>query len=147
MAEKQGLNLNNNPEAAREILQNARTIAVVGHSDRPDRTSYQIAEFLRRRGYKVYPVNPMLEYVGEERCYHSLKDLPETVDIVNVFRRKEYLGEVVDEAIEAGAKAVWAQLDVKDEDAMARALAAGVDMAMDTCIKVDYMQLGVQNAR
>jgi uncharacterized protein len=146
MADKRGLNLNNDRDAMREALQNARTIAVVGHSDRPDRTSYQIATFLRRQGYTVYPVNPMLEYIGEERCYHSLRALPETVDIVNVFRRSEFLGEVVDEAIDAGAKAVWAQLGVEDEQAMERALAAGVDMAMDTCIKVDYMQLGVHHA-
>ena len=147
MAEKRGLNLNDSPDAMREVLQNARTIAVVGHSDRPDRTSYQIAWFLRQQGYTVYPVNPMLEYIGEERCYLSLRALPVTVDIVNVFRRSQYLGEVVDEAIETGAKAIWAQLDVKDEAALERALAAGVDMAMDTCIKVDYMQLGVRNAR
>ena len=147
MAEKRGLNLNDNSEAMHEILQNARTIAVVGHSDRPDRTSYQIAAFLRRQGYTVYPVNPTLDRIGEERCYPTLRSLPETVDIVNVFRRSEYLGEVVDEAIEAGAKAVWAQLGVQNAQAMERALEAGVDMAMDTCIKVDYMQLGVQNAR
>ena len=97
-------------------------------------------------GYTVYPVNPTLERIGEERCYPTLRDLPETVDIVNVFRRSEFLGEVVDEAIDAGAKAVWAQLGVEDEQAMQRALAAGVDMAMDTCIKVDYMQLGVRHA-
>lgn len=146
MAEERGVNLNNDAEAMREVLQNARTIAVIGHSDRPDRTSYQIAAFLRRQGYTVYPVNPTLERIGEERCYPTLRDLPETVDIVNVFRRSEFLGEVVDEAIDTGAKAVWAQLGVQDAQAMERALAAGVDMAMDTCIKVDYMQLGVRHA-
>ena len=147
MAEKRGLNLNNDSSAMREALQNARTIAVVGHSDRPDRTSYQIAAFLRRQGYTVYPVNPTIERIGEERCYPSLQALPEPVDIVNIFRRSEYLGEAVDEAIEAGAKTIWAQLGIRDEAAMQRALDAGVDMAMDTCIKVDYMQLGVQHAR
>ena len=89
MAEERGVNLNNDAEAMREVLQNARTIAVVGHSDRPDRTSYQIAAFLRRQGYTVYPVNPTLERIGEERCYPTLRSLPETVDIVNVFRRSD----------------------------------------------------------
>ena len=84
MAEERGVNLNNDAEAMREVLQNARTIAVVGHSDRPDRTSYQIAAFLRRQGYTVYPVNPTLERIGEERCYPTLRSLPETVDIVTV---------------------------------------------------------------
>ncbi len=146
MAETQGRDLNAHPDAMRDVLETARTIAVVGHSDRPDRTSYQIAAFLRRVGYTVYPVNPTLETIGEERCYHSLAELPQPVDIVNVFRRSEYLGEVVDEAIAAGAKTVWAQLGVVDEAAQQRALTAGVHMAMDTCIKVDYMQLGIHQA-
>ena len=146
MAETQGLDLNANRDVMHDILQTARTIAVVGHSDRPERTSYQIAAFLRRAGYIVYAVNPTLDEIDGERCYHSLKELPEPVDIVNVFRRSEYLGEVVDEAIEAGAKTVWAQLGVSDDAAQERALTAGLNMAMDTCIKVDYMRLGISHA-
>jgi uncharacterized protein len=146
LADTHGLNLNANPDAMRDVLETARTIAVVGHSDRPERTSYQIAAFLRRAGYTVYPVNPTLDEIDGERCYHSLHELPERVDIVNVFRRSEYLGEVVEEAIAAKARTVWAQLGVEDAEAQARALAAGVNIAMNTCIKVDYIQLGVRDA-
>lgn len=145
MADTRGLNLNTDMNAMREVLEHARTIAVVGHSDRPERTSYQIAAFLRRAGYTVYPVNPTLERIGDEPCYPSLAALPEPVDIVNVFRRSNALGEVVNEAIEAGAGTVWAQLGVSDEQAQERALAAGLNMAMDTCIKVDFYQLGVKH--
>jgi uncharacterized protein len=145
MSESRGLDLNANPEAMRDVLASARTIAVVGHSDRPDRTSYQIAAFLRRAGYTVYPVNPTLDQIDGERCYHALSELPEPVDIVDVFRRSEYLGGVVDEAIAAGAKTIWAQLGIIDEAAQERALAAGVNMAMDSCIKVDYYRLDIQH--
>jgi uncharacterized protein len=135
--------LNADESKMREVLQQAKTIAVVGHSDNPNRTSYQIAAYLRRQGYKVYAVNPTLSAIDGEKSYASLQDIPEKIDIVNVFRRSEHLGSVVDEAIAAGAKAVWTQLDVIDWEARDKALAAGLDVAMDLCIKVEHSRLGI----
>lgn len=139
--------LNQNPDMMREVLQNARTIAVVGHSANSSRTSYQIAVFLRDRGkYTIYPVNPTVsEIPGFGRSYATLADVPEPIDIVDVFRRSEYLPAVVDEAIAAGAKTVWAQLGIDIEDAARdKALAAGLNVAMNACIKVEYLRLHVE---
>jgi predicted CoA-binding protein len=130
-----------NDSNLRELLSSARVIAVVGYSDKPHRTSYQIAQFLKRTGYKVYPVNPSVEMIDGERSYASLADVPEPIDIVNVFRRSEYLPEVVDDAIAVGAKAVWAQLGVYDEAAGRKAESAGLVTVMDACIKVEYNRL------
>ena len=97
-------NLKEDDNAMRDVLINAKAIAVVGHSDKPGRTSYRIAQFLREAGYKVYPVNPLVSEIDGQPSYASLKDAPELVDIVNVFRRSEYLPEIVDEAITVNAK-------------------------------------------
>lgn len=131
----------NKREDLKRLLQGAHVITVVGHSDKPYRTSYSIGHYLRRAGYKVYAVNPTIQEVDGERAYSSLADVPEPIDIVNVFRRSEYLPGVVDDAISAGAKAVWSQLGVVDEDAAKKAEAAGLDMVMDRCIKVDHSML------
>jgi predicted CoA-binding protein len=128
-------------EDLREILRSARVIAVVGHSDKPERTSYQIAQMLRRAGYVVYPVNPTVSHIDDQTCYPDLASVPEPIDIVNVFRRSEFLEGVAEEAIAVGAKAVWAQLGVIDEAAARRAEAAGLKMVMDRCIKVEYYRL------
>lgn len=125
----------------RDLLTHARVITVVGYSDKPHRTSYQIAQFLKRAGYTVYPVNPSVELIDGERSYPTLADVPEPIDIVNVFRRSEYLPGVVDDAIAAGAKAVWAQLGVYDAEAARKAQSAGLEMVMDACIKVEYNRL------
>lgn len=127
----------------RDLLSTARVIAVVGHSDRPSRTSYQIAAFLRQAGYTVYAVNPEVQTIDGQPCYPALADVPEAVDIVNVFRRPQFLPGVVDEAIAVGAKAVWAQLGVVHADAARRAEAAGLPLVMDACIKVEYRRLGL----
>ncbi|MCB9435748.1 MAG: CoA-binding protein [Anaerolineales bacterium] len=123
-----------------DMLANARVIAVVGHSDQPHRTSYQIAQYLRQMGYVVYPINPTVATIDGERSYASLADVPEPIDIVNVFRRSEYLAAVVEEAIAVGAKGVWAQLGVYDKAAAARSAAAGLPLVMDECIKVRHAQ-------
>ncbi len=136
-------NLNENDARMRTVLQNARTIAVVGHSDNPARTSYQIAQYLRRVGYTVYPVNPTVAEIDGERSYASLADVPQPIDIVNIFRRSEHVAGVVQDAIAVGAGAVWAQLGVMDDDARHRALAAGLDVAMNRCIKVDHARLAI----
>ena len=130
--------LNADLNAMRDVLENAKVIAVVGHSDKPHRTSYRIAQYLRLSGYTVYPVNPTISEIDGQPSYDSLFDVPEPIDIVNVFRRAEYLPGVVDEAIAVGAKAVWAQLSVYDAEAKQKALDAGLDVAMDACIKVEH---------
>ena len=136
-------NLRDDDNAMRDVLSNAKVIAVVGHSDKPERTSYRIAHFLRGVGYKVYAVNPMVSEIDGQPSYASLKQLPEAVDIVNIFRRSEYLPEIVDEAIAVNAKTVWAQLGVYDEPSTQKALDAGLNVVMDACIKVEYMRLRV----
>ena len=131
----------NNPNDLRRILQEARVIAVVGYSDKPHRTSYRIGRYLREAGYKVYPVNPSVAEIDGVRSYASLAEVPVPIDIVNVFRRSEFLAEVVEQAIDVGAKAVWAQLGVVDELAAKKAEEAGLSMVMDRCIMVDHGQL------
>ncbi len=126
--------------AQRAILAAAKVIALVGYSDDPSRTSYQIGSFLKDVGYTVYPVNPMVATIDGETCYPSLAEVPEPVDIVNVFRRSQFLSGVVDEAIAIGAKVVWAQLGVVDAEAAAKGEAAGIPVIMDTCIKVSYLR-------
>ncbi|MBX3002906.1 MAG: CoA-binding protein [Anaerolineales bacterium] len=128
-------------EELRNLLQTARTIAVVGHSDKPHRTSYRIAQYLRQAGYTVYPVNPAVSEIDGQPSYPDLASVPEPIDIVDVFRRSEHLPAIVAEAIQAGAKAVWAQLGVEDAQAAAAAEAAGLPIVMDRCIMVDHRSL------
>lgn len=128
-------------EAMRQLLTQTRTIAVVGHSDRPSRPSYQIGQFLRRVGYEVYPVNPALSTIDGQPCYPSLAAVPVAVDLVNVFRRSPLLPEVVTEAIAIQAPAVWAQVGVTHPKAARRAIAAGLTLVMDACIKIEYQRL------
>ncbi|AFY78474.1 putative CoA-binding protein [Pleurocapsa sp. PCC 7327] len=135
------LQSNSDDNTIRDILTNAKVIAVVGHSDKPHRTSYQIAQFLRSVGYRVYPVNPAVAEIEGQPSYPTLKEIPESVDIVNVFRRSEHLSEIVDEAIAIGAKTVWAQLGVSDAAAARKAIGAGLNIIMDACIKVEYLRL------
>jgi predicted CoA-binding protein len=130
-----------NSAMQRDILQKTKVIAVVGHSDRPHRTSYQIAQTMRGLGYTIYPVNPTVSEINGEKSYASLADVPEPIDIVNVFRRSAHLSGVVEEAIAVNAGAVWAQLGVYDEDAERAADAAGIPIVMDTCIKVAYYEV------
>jgi predicted CoA-binding protein len=122
----------------RELLAKSKVIAVVGHSDKPYRTSYRIGQYLREAGYKVYPVNPTVSEIDGQPCYPNLAAVPEPIDIVDVFRRSEYLAEVIDESITVGAKAVWAQLGVVDEEAARKADKAGLGVVMDRCIMVDH---------
>ncbi len=133
--------ISHNDTALRDLLTSAHVIAVVGHSDRHSRTSYQIAAYLRRMGYKVYPVNPKISSVDGEPSYASLADVPEPIDIVNVFRRSEHLANVVEQALAVHAKAVWAQLGVESHSAEIIAEAAHLPMVMDTCIKVAHQRL------
>jgi predicted CoA-binding protein len=129
----------------RELLTAARTIAVVGISDDPERDSYMVAEFLQRQGYRIIPVNPRLvnlniQVLGE-KPYATLRDVPEKIDIVDIFRRPETVMPVIEDAIAAGAGAVWMQLSIVNEEAAARAEAAGLKVVMNRCMAVEYRRL------
>jgi predicted CoA-binding protein len=130
-----------NDAALRQMLEQARVIAVVGHSDDPSRTSYQIARYLRYAGYTVIPVNPQVQMIDGQPSYPSLAEVPEPIDIVDVFRRSEHLLGIVEQAAAVGAKAVWAQLGVYDPAAAERAAELGVPLVMDNCIKVTHQRL------
>ncbi|HXN03319.1 MAG TPA: CoA-binding protein [Candidatus Acidoferrum sp.] len=121
-------------DPADKILRSARTIAVVGLSANPRRPSYGVARYLQRAGYRIIPVNPNVSEVLGERAYASLSELPGPVDVVEVFRRSEFAGAIVDEAIAIGAAAVWLQDGVVDEAAAERARTAGLDVVMDDCM-------------
>ncbi len=127
----------------RRVLEGMRTWAVVGASPSPLRDSNRIAGLLKSRGYRVIPVNPNCDEVVGERAYPTLADVPEPVDVVDVFRRSEEAGRHVDEAIELGARAVWLQLGVIDHDAAERARAAGLDVVMDRCPAIELPRLAI----
>ena len=128
------------------LLREARTIAVVARSDRTSRPWHDIAAYLIEVGYRVYLVNPLLDEALGRRCYDSVSELPERVDIVDVFRRVPEVPGVVEDAIEAGAGAIWLQLEIVDEQAAARARAAGLQVVMDRCTKVDHARMRAEAA-
>ena len=130
-------------ETARSILTSYRTFAVVGCSPDPRRDSHDVARFLRSRGYRVVPVNPAVEEILGERCHPDLRSAAaaEEIEVVDVFRRSEHAGPHVDEAIAIGARAVWMQLGVVDEAAAERARAAGLEVVMNRCPKIDHPRL------
>jgi predicted CoA-binding protein len=121
-----------------DLLRNAKTIAVVGLSSRRFRPSYGVSDYLKRAGYRIIPVNPNEQEVLGEKCYARLEDVPEHIDIVDIFRRSEHAGEVVDSAIGIGAGAVWMQEGVIDEQAAERARKAGLQVVMDRCILKEH---------
>jgi predicted CoA-binding protein len=127
------------------LLDSARTIALVGASDRPDRPSYGVMATLQRHGYRVIPVNPQItgEHVHGEFIFRDLSQLGDPIDIVDIFRRSDAAGAVVDQAIAIGAKAVWMQLGVVDHAAAERAEAAGLKVVMDRCPAIDIPRLGI----
>jgi predicted CoA-binding protein len=126
-----------------ELLTNARTIALVGASDRPERPSYRVMRFLQDHGYRVLPVNPQItgEHVLGEFVWRELAQIGVPIDIVDIFRRADAAGEAVDQAIFVGAKAVWMQLGVIDEAAADRAEKAGLKVVMDRCPAIDIPRL------
>ena len=128
-----------------ELLTSARTIAMIGASDRPSRPSYGVMRYMQDHGYRVIPVNPQItgEHVHGEYVWRELSQIGEPIDIVDIFRRPQAAGEAVDEAIAAGAKAVWLQLGVINEVAAAKAEAAGLKVVMDRCPKIEIMRLGL----
>jgi len=134
-----------NDEDIRELLTGARTIAMVGASDRPNRPSYGVMGILQDHGYRVLPVNPQItgEHVHGEFVWRELAQIGMPIDIVDIFRRPEAAGDAVDQAIFVGAKAVWMQIGVINEDAAARAEAAGLKVVMDRCPAIEIRRLGI----
>ena len=118
-------------DAVADALSNSKTIAVVGLSPNPERPSHYVAKYLQEQGYRIIPVNPLIDEALGEKSYPDLRSVPDPVDMVDVFRRSELVGPVVDEAIEIGARYVWMQDGLVDEDAAARARAAGISVVMD----------------
>ncbi|WP_151954795.1 CoA-binding protein [Sphingomonas sp. EC-HK361] len=133
----------------RDLLTSTRTIALVGASDRPERASNGVMAALQAHGYRVIPVNPQItgEHIHGEFVFRDLSQLGDPIDMVDIFRNSAAAGDVVDEAIAAGAKAVWMQLGVVNEAAAARAEAAGLEVVMDRCPKIEIARLGIAPVR
>lgn len=125
----------------RQILETARTIAIVGLSDKPERDSHQVAAYLQAHGYRVIPVNPMVSGILGEKSYPSVSSIPEQIDVVDVFRKPDAVMEIVEDAIQAGASAVWLQLGVVNLEAAGRAAEAGLQVVMDRCMKIEHKRL------
>lgn len=125
-----------------EILQSARVIAVVGLSSKRYRPSYGVSEYMQQAGYRIIPVNPQESQVLGEKSYADLEAVPDAVDIVNIFRRSEFVPQIVEAAIRKGAKTIWMQEDVVHEDAARQAAEAGLDVVMDRCILKEHRRLG-----
>lgn len=130
------------PEALGALLREARTIAVVGLSPKPVRPSHEVASYLREAGYRIVPVNPGHDRLLGERSYRSLAEAARDhrIDVVDVFRRSELAGDVVDEAIAIRPKLIWLQVGVRDDSAAARAAAAGIPIVMDRCLAVEHQR-------
>jgi uncharacterized protein len=129
----------------RDILEKVRTIAVLGASPRRARPSHGVMAYLQRHGYRAIPVNPNAagDTINGERCYASLAEVPEAIDMVDVFRRSEAAGDAVDQAIAVRVQIVWMQLGVRDDAAAARAEAAGIEVVMNRCPAIEIPRLGL----
>ncbi len=123
------------------ILQHYKTIAVVGLSPKPYRASHSVAAYLQHQGYRIIPVNPGHSSILGETCYATLSDIPEPVEVVDIFRRSELVFPIVEEAVRIGAKAVWLQSGIINEAAAKLALDAGLEVVMDACMKVEHASL------
>lgn len=131
----------NRPEAITRIFEECRTIAVVGLSSNQMRPSNGVSRYMRQHGFKVIAVNPNEEQVFGEKSFSTLEEVTEKIDLVNIFRRSDAAGKVVDDAIKIGAKAVWLQEGVIDNDAAHRALDAGLLVVMDRCLLKEHMKI------
>jgi predicted CoA-binding protein len=134
---------NPSDQELKELLTNATTIAIVGASSNPDKAPYGIMQKLQKAGYKVIPINPRETEILGERSYPSLIDVPERIDIVDVFRRAEDTPAIADDAVKIGAKALWLQTGIISEDAAQRAKAGGLSVVMDLCIGATHSLLRI----
>lgn len=129
------------PDIIEDIIKNSRVIAVVGLSDKPDRASYNVASYMHREGYKIIPVNPNKDTILGEKSYPDLKSIPQSIDLVDIFRRSDAVGPIIDEAISVKAKAVWLQQGVINSDAARKASDAGLKVVMDRCLFLEHTKL------
>jgi predicted CoA-binding protein len=132
---------NPSDEKIKEILTQTTTIAVVGLSPNPSRASYTVANYLRNKNYRIIPVNPKQPEVLGEKSYPNLSDIPEKIDLVDIFRRPEHIPPIVDEAIKIKAKVIWMQSGIVNQDAAQKAKEAGLEVVMDRCIYVEHCRL------
>jgi predicted CoA-binding protein len=138
----------NQDHMLKEILQSTKTIAVVGLSSNPAKESYAIASYLKGQGYRIIPVNPTVSEILGEKSYPDVQSIPEKVDVVQIFRKSEDVPPVVDDAIKAGAKVVWMQEGIVNEEAAQKAQAAGLQVVMDACMRATHRRLiGAQPIR
>ena len=129
---------NPNDEEIKQILENNQVIAVVGLSPKPERASHQVAKYLQDHGYRIVPVRPKADEILGEKAFASLKDIPFPVDIVDIFRQVEAIPGIVDEAIDIGAKVVWMQLGLAENQSACRAREAGLQVVMNKCMKIEH---------
>ena len=122
------------------ILHNYRVVAVVGLSDKPERPSYRVAQYLKEHGYRIVPVNPVRQEILGEKCYATLQDIPFPVEIVDIFRVVDAIPKIVDDAIAVGAKVVWMQQGLEEPDSARKAKQAGLQVVMDRCLKIEHAQ-------
>lgn len=132
---------NPSDEKIREILTQTTTIAVVGLSPNPSRASYSVANYLKNKNYRIIPVNPKQPEVLGEKSYPNLSDIPEKIDLVDIFRRPEHIPPIVDEAIEIKAKVIWMQSGIINHEAAQKAKEAGLEVVMDRCMYVEHCRL------
>jgi hypothetical protein len=134
----------NNPpnKEIKDILNNSKTIAIVGLSTDDSKASFKVAEYLQNHGYKIVPVNPKYLEVLGEKCYPDLKSIPEKIDIVDIFRNPDAVPAIVDDAIEIGVKVVWMQLGICLDKSAEKAVKAGLKVVMNKCIKIEHADLG-----
>jgi len=128
-------------DAARKILKESKTVAVVGLSPRPEQYSYKVAKYLKNQGYKIIPVNPTIEEVLGEKSYPNLKAVPEPVDIVDIFRRPEFVPDIVREAIKIKAKVVWMQEGISNPQAAEEALKSGLKVVQNKCLMKEHKKM------
>lgn len=128
-------------EAIREVLETYKTVAVVGCSRDPAKDAHTVPRFLQEHGYRVVPVNPFADEILGETAYPSLKDVPFSIDIVDVFRPSDQVGPVVEDALETDAKVVWMQLGIRNEEAARRAREAGLQVFQDRCMRIEVNRL------
>lgn len=131
----------NNDDALKEILLSAKTIASVGLSSNQEKESYGVASYLKEQGYRVIPVNPTAAEILGEKAYPDLQSVPEKIDVVQVFRKPEDVPPVVDDAIKAGAKVIWMQEGIVNEEAAQKARDAGLQVVMDACMRASHKRL------
>ena len=129
------------PDVIEDIVRNSKVIAIVGLSDKPDRASFGVASYLQKYGYKVIPVNPSKDIILNEKSYGNLSSIPETVDLVDIFRRSDAVGSIVDEAIAIKAPAIWFQQGVINPEAAQKAAEAGLKVVMDRCLFLEHTKL------